>query len=198
MNHDKARLLMSEYLDGRLGDDEVGALNDHLQTCPSCLSYWKALQRVTQVFQTAEVALPPPDFTARLMRRLNGETTRGYRDRQPSPFAWAAVAAAFVVLAAGVMLYALQLPTTGHNGPSADVFGLSMNVSRAVLLAVRLVGMTETIIHDLVRSIPTPVLLLGLLWMIVGILVLIYALVSLINACQPRRVATQHVKDGME
>lgn len=189
-----ARMLMSEHLDGRLSDDVLHALDQHVNMCSSCWAYWQALQKVSALFQTADFALPPPDFTARVMSRLSARADNERARQWAGALAWGSLAAAFVLVAAIFIVYALQLPAVAATRPSANILGLSMQVSNAVLWTVRLLDSSVVITQSLSRVIPAPLLLASLIWGLVGTIALSFTVAGLVGAYQPIKIATQHTR----
>lgn len=77
------------WLDGGLADDELAALQSHLEHCPRCREAsreWAALQRALRELPAPE---PPPDLTERLWA---GQPRRRH-------YSWSVAAAAGLVLA---------------------------------------------------------------------------------------------------
>ena len=68
MRCEQASELMSLRLD-RL-PHAADLLDDHLAECPHCQAQWSSLQAVNRLFAHPPLLLPPPDFTLRVMARL--------------------------------------------------------------------------------------------------------------------------------
>jgi anti-sigma factor RsiW len=82
---------LSAYLDGELSAGDAAAVEEHLRTCPACRAELDALSRVRQLLRH----LPPPEPPSGLVELLL------IRPRQRVlPVAWAASAAAAIVLGA--------------------------------------------------------------------------------------------------
>lgn len=62
--------LLWSYIDRELTDGERRAIDAHLATCPRCAVALERLRAFPLRPGRLAVATPPPDFTARLMRRI--------------------------------------------------------------------------------------------------------------------------------
>jgi anti-sigma factor RsiW len=96
-----ARLMMSEALDGCLDEMRVSAVNEHVRTCAACRERWYALRHVSNLFHSAGLASPAPDFTLRVMQRLGRQQERersvGTYGGRPLALAWAATSLLLVL-----------------------------------------------------------------------------------------------------
>ncbi|MEW6426023.1 MAG: zf-HC2 domain-containing protein [Bacillota bacterium] len=70
MGCEKARELLSPYLDGELEPSEKKFLSGHLEMCPACRSELAELQAAVQIFRRLPQLAPAPTFRARLRERL--------------------------------------------------------------------------------------------------------------------------------
>jgi hypothetical protein len=183
---------MSELLDSRLSSQQVRLLEEHRRGCAACQARWQAMQRVSSVFQTAEMAMPPPDFVAQVMSRLDHASA--VEEREPL-FAgrglatWATVAAAFLLMLAGVGFF-----SEGFAGGGVVRQGLSVNVLNATLAASDIVTDWATITNNgfstgyrVLRSVPPVLLVVTSLWVVAGTLALAFTLANVIGAYQPMR-----------
>lgn len=184
-----ARLLMSAWLDDCLEADGKRGLRDHVLTCSDCRVRWHALRHVSSVFQSAEVALPPPDFTAQVMRRIqaaSAERERPLLSGRSGVLAWGTLAATLVLLFALIASYgtAPAQPIT-DSGPSLNFVRLSMQISNSALRAATAVGGLLAIGSELSRIVPRPALVLIGLWLVMGTVALSFTVAGLVAAYQP-------------
>jgi hypothetical protein len=186
---DNARMLMSAWLDDYLEEDGKRALRDHVLTCADCRMRWHAMRHVSSLFQSAETALPPPDFTARVMRRVQtaNAQSRPARFMLPSrSLAWGTVAATVVLLFALIVSYGTApAQQVADGGPSLNFVSLSMQISNSALRAATAVGGVINIASDLGRIVPRPALALMVLWLVFGTIALSFTVAGLIAAYQP-------------
>jgi predicted anti-sigma-YlaC factor YlaD len=189
MKCENARLLMSEFLDARLDANGVGRLREHMAGCPDCRARWYALQRVSSVFQSAEVALPRPDFTARVMQRIQAAETEARRPAyalRSATLAWGTLAATMVLLCTLIVAYgSTPAQTASASGPSLNFVSLSMQISNSALQAATAVGGLMTIVSKLGEIVPAPALVLIFAWLGFGTIALSITVASLVAAYQP-------------
>src|SRR5690349_20857105 len=62
--------LVWDYLDDELSASQRQLVAGHLAACPQCTAYFQQLRSLPVPTGHLQVALPPPDFTARLMERI--------------------------------------------------------------------------------------------------------------------------------
>ena len=113
-------ILLSEYLDGELSDDAAKTVGDHLLSCEVCKDAYERLKSERSLFlEHLRAPNPPADMKARLFQRIQeeAETVRpsGLMNwlgiGRPFPVlsrAWAAAAAAVVLVAVGFSTIQLQ------------------------------------------------------------------------------------------
>jgi len=192
MKCDDARLMMSEFLDGRLREAEVRNLNHHLLLCTACRPRWQAMQQVSALFQAADVALPPPDFTARVMkgvRHIEAERRAGFVRGQSPLYAWGAMGAAVVLLGAVLVISVLSSVQNADAGPSVSFLSLSMAISSAAIRAATLIEGSLTALSRVAGPVPFSLLVLALAWMVAGTLALAFTVGSLIGSYRPLSAA---------
>jgi anti-sigma factor RsiW len=185
---DKARVLMSEQLDGLIAPPALQELNQHLQACLDCTARWQTLRRVSSLFEGAEMALPPPDFTSRVINRLAvaGAQSETAMHRRSLWFAGAAMAttAALLIVVAMTMTAAAGR-TVVASGPSLDILSMSMNVSGAAIWLATMVHSTLAIAGNIFTFVPPLTIVLFLMWLTAGTLGLAVTVASLVGAYQP-------------
>lgn len=63
-------------MDGALTLEEQQAWEGHLLQCAACREEWQALMELDQLFESVPVAVPPADFTAKTLVRLDATRRR--------------------------------------------------------------------------------------------------------------------------
>ena len=189
MKCENARLLMSELLDSRLDANGVGRLREHMAGCADCRTRWYALQHVSSVFQSADVALPPPDFTARVMQRIQAAETEARRPMfvlRSATLAWGTLAATLVLLCTLIIAYgSTPAQTSSASGPSLNFVSLSMQISDSALQAATAVGGLMSVADKIGEIVPAPALVLIFAWLGFGTIALSITVASLVAAYQP-------------
>jgi hypothetical protein len=183
---------MSEHLDGRLTQADIDKLYHHVRTCSNCAARWQALQRVSALFRTAEVAEPPSDFTARVMGRLAAvESERFAAPGNRSLWLALATAASAVVviwIAVVTTLSALPQQAAPAGGPSFNYVALSLQVSQMAIRWSTMLDALASAVGTVVRLVPLPILVLAILWMLTGTLALTVTVATLVRAYRPMAV----------
>jgi len=68
---------MSLYLDGLLGQEQAAQLQAHLAQCEACSEEWEAMRSLSSLLKAEPMAIPAPDFAARVAQRVHqGEARR--------------------------------------------------------------------------------------------------------------------------
>ena len=114
MHCNKARRLLSDYLDRRLDPDLRQALKHHLAACSSCREELEGLRRATNLLRGAGVPQPPPQFAAQIKRSV---VERGRPDSVSPPPAWQALRAWKTRRASRVTSASLPAPTDSMAAP---------------------------------------------------------------------------------
>jgi anti-sigma factor RsiW len=125
---------MSLRLDDLLDKEEQEALDVHLAACPDCRKTWAAMQRISMILTDAPVALPAPDFTARVMGKIAEQRARKQ------------LIAGYTVLTLGLLLL-LALPLSYLLGPlswASKSGALAAMWSEAPSLVVRIVSIASS------------------------------------------------------
>lgn len=65
-----ARAVMMELLDDLADSAQQAALLSHVAECAACRAEWRALQELDALLTAAPMAVPPPDFTQRVLTRV--------------------------------------------------------------------------------------------------------------------------------
>jgi len=69
---------LADYLDGTLGPDQIGELEQHLAACPPCVAYLNTYRKTPELVQK-EAADMPPEMEAILRKfildRISRHTT---------------------------------------------------------------------------------------------------------------------------
>jgi predicted anti-sigma-YlaC factor YlaD len=199
MNCQNARLLMSEWLDARLDANSIVGLREHMTTCPNCRAHWHALQHVSSVFQSADVAMPPPDFTARVMQRIQAAQPVARRPLlavRTATLAWGTLAATLFLLCTMVVFYGSTPSQPGSaSGPSLNFVSLSMQISDSAIQAATAVGGAISIASRLGDIVPRPALVLIFAWLGIGTIALSITVASLVAAYQPVSVGDSQKRD---
>jgi len=112
MNCAQVQLLLQDLVDGRLGRDSRGLVEQHLRSCEACARERRLYEQVDQALATE--GLPAVDFADAIMRRIPASAPPR---RALRPWAYAA---ACVCVAAGVALVMpLRIPAIALSGPLA-------------------------------------------------------------------------------
>jgi predicted anti-sigma-YlaC factor YlaD len=69
MEHEQIKLLLSDYLDGTLQDDQRRDLESHLDDCAECRRELQLLQNTMQMVRTLPRAQAPAHFVGKVRRR---------------------------------------------------------------------------------------------------------------------------------
>ncbi|MBR5430557.1 MAG: zf-HC2 domain-containing protein [Firmicutes bacterium] len=103
MDHSKYEMLVQKHIDRELSPVEEHMLELHLAECPRCAALCRDLERLDGLLSRELFEVEPPqDLVERVMSALP-ETTAGHSGRRRRTYlAWGSVAAAAVLLAAGV------------------------------------------------------------------------------------------------
>lgn len=95
----RAQELIEQMLDGEASAGSASAAGRHLERCPDCQAYRRAIARQMGMLAGLSREIPPADFVASVMSRLSRET-------RPAGLRWLWVAApAAAALAAALLLW---------------------------------------------------------------------------------------------
>jgi hypothetical protein len=114
MNCEMAKMLINEYIDGRLDEERQSALISHIHTCPGCAEELKKSERLKKLLKDLPEAETPPVLLTSAVKKARQELRQ---EKQPA-FARRAVAIAaalVVVLGVGVYLYKTNPPPETGN-----------------------------------------------------------------------------------
>jgi predicted anti-sigma-YlaC factor YlaD len=191
MKCDEARMLMSESLDQRLDESSNNGLQAHLLTCSDCLARWQGMRHAASLFEASDLAMPPPDFTAQVMKRLQQAErarTAPLFERRPVAVGWAMVAATAILLVATLALYSVRSPvmTANSAAPSIDVPAVAMQISGEAIGGAILFENVVTVAYQVARLLPQATVLVILGWMMVGTLALAVTLAGVVGSYWPQ------------
>ncbi|MDD8027558.1 MAG: anti-sigma factor [Acidobacteriota bacterium] len=120
MRCDKAERLISDGLDGALGDSRRERLDAHLAACPRCRAYADSLAQMQTAAKSVAPLSPEPERMARSLARLQAGLRGAAAEKTVSvPFArlrWAPAGALAALLVAAAGLYFAFL----RPSPTAD------------------------------------------------------------------------------
>lgn len=70
MEHQSAKELFSDYLDGELSPEQTREVKAHLDECAACRAELEALERTLQSLSGLSPLPPPPDFGRKVQQRI--------------------------------------------------------------------------------------------------------------------------------
>ena len=70
MEHQSAKELFSDYLDGELSPEQTREVKAHLDECATCRAELEALERTLQSLSGLRPLPPPPDFGRKVQQRI--------------------------------------------------------------------------------------------------------------------------------
>jgi predicted anti-sigma-YlaC factor YlaD len=141
---------MSLWIDGKLNEDEVRYIENHIAVCASCRTSLDALQRLDRLLSAAPMMAPVPGFTERFQSRL---VTRRRRSRTWAGLLTLTLAALVLVLGASAVLAASGL-TLWDNLAMIGITGLLLDLGKAIAVSLNL---TWLILSALARVLRHPV-----------------------------------------
>ena len=110
MDHEKARELFTDYLDGELAEQDRTALEAHLAGCEECREEWKSFSKtVGEVSGLLRMAAPETfvrDVEQKIRRRSRG---RFFSDGRSYSLQFAVVS--FILIVLFIMAYVVALDT---------------------------------------------------------------------------------------
>ena len=71
--HSRVRNLSSDYIEGELDQEEVEAVESHLDMCPPCRTFFNTLKATIGLLGSSKRHEPPRSFRERLQERLRLE-----------------------------------------------------------------------------------------------------------------------------
>jgi hypothetical protein len=181
--------MMSQLLDDCLSAANTARLNTHLESCTDCRKRWQSMQHLSAIFRDADLAQPPPDFTARVMNQIAARYVVTERQIRPLVRLPSGAVAATLVLASMTVIAFAALADGGqwHLSPSGspDALDLSMAASGALLQTVGIADQIVRTAASVGRLIPAPAFIAAFLWLTFGVLALGTTLVTLLYAYRP-------------
>lgn len=112
MDHQSARELFSDYLDGELSGEQGSELEAHLRTCADCQRELDALKQTLGSLGQLAPVTPPPEFVRKVQQRIR-RRSRGRFFAEESvlsriPFEWIS----FVIIILMLVWYFMLLQGT--------------------------------------------------------------------------------------
>jgi anti-sigma factor RsiW len=129
------------FLDGLLPDDERARVDAHLEGCPSCQALVLSFEALEEALSSLPAAVPPADFTAGVMARIDERETAKAGERRMALAVLATVSAALAValLVAGQAAWAPALSVVTSVGVRAlQALRISSDVLSPLVSALRL------------------------------------------------------------
>ncbi|MEQ1821521.1 MAG: zf-HC2 domain-containing protein [Fimbriimonadaceae bacterium] len=112
MNCNHFQNLVSAYLDGELGGNEMRAMRSHLNLCPDCCAELEIARAVKATMSHAPLAEPPAGFEDRLFAHVLKSEKRTHRFLPITMIGVVAVVA-FTITMATVRVQRAQTTTAG-------------------------------------------------------------------------------------
>jgi anti-sigma factor RsiW len=158
MTHDQVQLLLSDYLEENLREDDLQGVQAHLSSCETCRNDLDLLRRALKLVQEMPPVEAPPDFPLRLRRRarksgLFDSRRRRFHYRMMVPFE-----SAMVVLLAtvGALIFTLLLfqsqlhPVIVQQEPAVILVGDTLQVNSVARVTWQVGGE----VHALGKPVP--------------------------------------------
>jgi anti-sigma factor RsiW len=104
MDHEEARDLFSDHLDGELGEERAEALKEHLDGCAECREELERLRQTMRVVSGLHRLPPPGEFVDRVEQKIRRRSRGRFYGPESAlsrfPFEWISLAIIlFVALA---------------------------------------------------------------------------------------------------
>jgi anti-sigma factor RsiW len=181
MAHENYRQMMSLALDGLLPPADEAVLERHLDECATCTAVWEAMSSLDVLLGRAEMVSPPPDFSARVMARVEARRTGR---RWTETVFWLAMMALLVAVVfsqwASPVAASASLPVL--SGPLGEL----AERAEPVLAAVRTVGAVLGVLGEALALWLTYMASLPVVWAAgLTTLALAATLVGLIGVLEP-------------
>lgn len=77
MEHERLKKLISPYLDGELGEEEVRQIETHLATCPECRREMEQMRKLEEVMGMMKLKSPPQEMWDVYWRSVYNRLERG-------------------------------------------------------------------------------------------------------------------------
>lgn len=111
MDHDEAKGLLSDYLEGELSEKNKEVLEEHLEGCADCRRELDALKETLNVLSGFRKVEAPEDFESKVTSRLKRRSRRRDYDTSPLshkiPFETICLIMLLILAAFYIMLYLL-------------------------------------------------------------------------------------------
>jgi anti-sigma factor RsiW len=114
MDHQSAKELFSQFLDGELPSDQVKELEAHLEQCDTCRAELEALKKTLSSLAGLAPVPPPQDFGRKVQQRIKRRSRgRFFPDEhwiQRVPWEWISFVIIMLMLVMYYMLIQAQAP----------------------------------------------------------------------------------------
>ena len=111
MDHDEAKGLLSDYLEGEISEENRADLEKHLEGCTDCRQELDALKETLNVLSGFRKVEAPEDFESKVTNRLKRRSRRRDHDSSPLshkiPFETICLIMLLILAAFYIMLYLL-------------------------------------------------------------------------------------------
>ena len=159
---------LSMWLDELLDQEQAARLQDHLAACEGCRAEWEAMRRVSSLLETEPSFAPAPDFTARVVLRLQQRDARRRRVRSTLGVLMGSVGLWAIAGMALLLLFGLLWRAPMRIIWSSVVLPVSRNASSVLPALTRAVASAA---YELATR-PSTLLVLGYALLAVGLTVL--------------------------
>ncbi|MDO8670407.1 MAG: zf-HC2 domain-containing protein [Dehalococcoidia bacterium] len=140
--------MISARLDGRLDQERMAEMNSHLACCSGCFKRWRLVQIMSTSFEDTGELVPPLDFTANVLARLDSLPAPAHHSRPsrilpPSIIALAAVVSLLLISLAGISLWSvIYHPALAGKAASAVLVfaSIASSIARALWSSLSLLG----------------------------------------------------------
>ncbi len=116
MDHGRVKELLSDYIDGDLGEKERQDVEEHLERCKECCEEFEQLKKTVNVLSGFQELKAPKDFESKINDRLKKRVRRRDRDTTPLshkvPFETICLIMLVMLIAFYIMLYLLPQMTS--------------------------------------------------------------------------------------
>jgi anti-sigma factor RsiW len=124
MEHEEAKDLFSDYLDGELDAERAAALQEHLQGCDVCRAELERLRQTVRSLSGLHTLPPPAEFVSRveqtIRRRSRGRFFAPEGVLSRFPFEWISLAVILFVALAIYLFSALDWKVSPPRDAAAD------------------------------------------------------------------------------
>jgi predicted anti-sigma-YlaC factor YlaD len=97
------------YFEGRLDDEIIKKVNNHLNRCSSCKKEYEEMELVFEALSNHSIVQPPPDFVDNIMNKINEEKPKANRISQKIK-----IKIGTGLIAAGLLIAVLNMSTVAY------------------------------------------------------------------------------------